>query len=346
MDKGRYGGLDWGRIAAALLVVAIHTSPLASYSAEADWFLTRVLGRVAVPLFLLISGFFLLPDYLFADTPSREAKKRLQKFFQRTAALYLTAVLLYLPLGIYAGLYQDCGLLDWLRLLLVDGTFYHLWYLPAVLTAMALLCGLRRWLSVGQLTIATLSLYGLGLLGDSYYGLAQHWALLADFYQWLFQFCSYTRNGFFLAPVFLLMGAWLGRMARQKHWQGCDRLQLIDLLPSLLFLSAEAVLLRSLAWPRHDSMYLCLLPVLYGLFQLLQQWNVRAPAVLRPLSTAVYLLHPLVIVLVRAVAKLWGLTEFLVANSVGHYLAVCLGSVLLSLLLLRLQKLFGKGRAQ
>lgn len=343
MDKRQYGGLDWGRMVAALLVVAIHTSPLATYSAEADWFLTRVLGRVAVPLFLLISGFFLLSEYLFAPTPGREAKKRLHKFCKRTACLYLAAVLLYLPLGFYAGLYQDCRLTDWLRLLLIDGTFYHLWYLPAVLTAVALLCGLRRWLSVEQLAVVALSLYGLGLLGDSYYGLAQHWALLADFYQWLFQFCAYTRNGFFLAPVFLLMGAWLGYMAQQKHWQCCDRLQLIDLLPSLLFLAAEAILLRSLNWPRHDSMYLCLLPVLYGLFQLLLQWHVRAPAVLRPLSTAVYLLHPLVIVLVRGVAKVLGLSEILVTNRVGHYLAVCLGTMLLSLLLLRLQKLFQKG---
>ena len=46
-----YGGLDLFRVAAALLVIAIHTSPLASFHESADFFLTRVLARIAVPFF-------------------------------------------------------------------------------------------------------------------------------------------------------------------------------------------------------------------------------------------------------------------------------------------------------
>lgn len=45
------GGLDRFRLAAALLVVAIHTSPLTCLSPKADFLLTRVLARVAVPFF-------------------------------------------------------------------------------------------------------------------------------------------------------------------------------------------------------------------------------------------------------------------------------------------------------
>ena len=45
--------------------------------------------------------------------------------------LYLVAVVLYLPIGWYAGHYQDLSLLDGVRLLVFDGTFYHLWYFPA-----------------------------------------------------------------------------------------------------------------------------------------------------------------------------------------------------------------------
>lgn len=56
--KDNYAGLDIFRISAALLVVAIHTSPLALWSAEADSFLTRVLARVAVPFFFMVTGQF------------------------------------------------------------------------------------------------------------------------------------------------------------------------------------------------------------------------------------------------------------------------------------------------
>lgn len=55
------GGLDKFRLAGALLVVAIHTSPLTCISAEADFFLTRILARVAVPFFLMVTGQFVLP---------------------------------------------------------------------------------------------------------------------------------------------------------------------------------------------------------------------------------------------------------------------------------------------
>ena len=54
-QKERYPGLDAFRIPAALLVIAIHTSPLASFSETADFLLTRVAGRVAVPFFLMVT---------------------------------------------------------------------------------------------------------------------------------------------------------------------------------------------------------------------------------------------------------------------------------------------------
>ena len=52
----RRPALDRFRLAAAVLVAAIHTSPLTTYTALGDFYLTRVLGRVAVPFFLMVSG--------------------------------------------------------------------------------------------------------------------------------------------------------------------------------------------------------------------------------------------------------------------------------------------------
>ena len=62
MSARSYRGIDLFRIAAALLVVAIHTSPLASYSATADFILTREIARTAVPFFFFSFGFFVLGD--------------------------------------------------------------------------------------------------------------------------------------------------------------------------------------------------------------------------------------------------------------------------------------------
>ena len=58
-SQHNYGGLDLFRIFAALMVIAIHTSPLASFHDSADFFLTRILARIAVPFFFMVTGFIL-----------------------------------------------------------------------------------------------------------------------------------------------------------------------------------------------------------------------------------------------------------------------------------------------
>ena len=60
MSSSRRGPvLDWFRLAAAVLMVCNHTAPLSDIAPTADFFLTRVLARVVVPFFLMVSGYFL-----------------------------------------------------------------------------------------------------------------------------------------------------------------------------------------------------------------------------------------------------------------------------------------------
>lgn len=80
-QKQRFGGLDRFKFIAAFLVVAIHTSPLSSFSANADFLLTRVLARTAVPFFLMVTGYFLLPQYLLKIYGPQAASPLLKKLF-------------------------------------------------------------------------------------------------------------------------------------------------------------------------------------------------------------------------------------------------------------------------
>lgn len=207
------GGLDKFRLAGALLVVAIHTSPLTCISAEADFFLTRILARVAVPFFLMVTGQFVLPRIL---EPGVRAGRRLLRYLARTGMLYLACILLYLPLGIYAGHYKELTAAKVLRMLVWDGTFYHLWYFPAGMLGMTLLYLLSRRLGLRTMTLVCGTLYLLGVSGDSYYGLTQYLPPLRSLCDLGFHVWSYTRNGLFLAPLFLLMGALMGGL-QQKN---------------------------------------------------------------------------------------------------------------------------------
>lgn len=57
--SSKFGSIDYMKLAAAFLVIAIHTGPLISYTAYGDFLLTSILARLAVPFFFMTAGFFL-----------------------------------------------------------------------------------------------------------------------------------------------------------------------------------------------------------------------------------------------------------------------------------------------
>lgn len=89
MKEKKFPALDDFRLIAAILVVAVHTR---STDSEILWLLT-VLRRIAVPFFIMVSGYFL----------ARGNWRSTGKFLKKTAMLYGVSILLYLPLNYYAG---------------------------------------------------------------------------------------------------------------------------------------------------------------------------------------------------------------------------------------------------
>ena len=199
----QYGRLDSFRVVAALLVLCIHTSPLSSVSPDADFLLTRVLARLAVPFFLMATGCFVLPQTLFGSPRDTRA---LLRFVKKTALLYGVATLLYLPLNCYAGHFQQMGIVDILRMAFFDGTFYHLWYLPAAILGVLLIGLFSRVMRFRGVLIVSSALYLFGLLGDSYFGATSQIPPLLAVYKAGFGLFSYTRNGLFYAPLFYFFG--------------------------------------------------------------------------------------------------------------------------------------------
>lgn len=324
--KKSYGGLDIFKMIAAFLVVAIHTSPLMTFSATADFFLTRELARLAVPFFFMVTGHFVLSDRLWGQ--EREYGP-IWRYLGKTGILYGIAVLLYLPIGIYAGHYENLTPFGVLQMLLFDGTFYHLWYFPALIIGILIVCLLGRFCKLGVSLAVTAILYVIGLFGDSYYGLIADVPGISQAYGLMFKLFSYTRNGLFLAPLFLVMGAWLKR--------GGEKVKpvpnAVGLAVSFGLMTAEGLVLRYFDLQRHDSMYFLLPVCMFFLYRLLLTWNRKSVGAFRTISTWIYILHPAVIVVVRGAAKIvhQRATVFLVENSLIHYLTVCIGSTVAAL---------------
>lgn len=342
-DQQHYPGLDAFRLIAAILVIANHTSPLASFHPDIDFFLTRILARVAVPFFFMVSGHFILTD-LMQNRPA--ASRRVLCYLKKLCLLYAAAILLYFPVGIYAGHYEELTFSGALKMLFFDGTFYHLWYFPACILGILLIYGLSRFMPLPAMTAATGGLYLFGLFGDSYFGLIQDLPVLSTLYSFVFRFCSYTRNGLFFAPIFLLLGVWVGR---QKN--ACSpKWSVTGLACSFAFMTVEGFVLHAHGLPRHDSMYFMLIPVMFFLYQLLLVLRIPFPRTARSLSTWIYILHPAMILLVRALGKLLHLTTLLVEQSLVHFLMVSLFTITVSCILVKIvpkfkNNEFAQGRA-
>lgn len=393
---GKQGGLDRYRLIAAFLVIAIHTSPLMSLNENADFFLTRIFARMAVPLFLIITGRYVAAKFWESDSDGKDNSVAvLLSFLKKIAILYGISIVLYLPVGLYAGHYKGVTATGILRMLVFDGTFYHLWYFPACMLGLMIvwICSrIGKWHQreiennanrndanknnvdsasrnnanrndvnlvskdyVREETLVQISntsfrisfviviiLYVLGLLGDSYYGLTTQIPALKIMYDGMFQVFSYTRNGIFLVPIFLMIGVWFAKVEQEnraqndiyrdasepKRWN--RKRAGLGLLISLALMTAEGFALHAADWQKNDSMYVMLPIVMVFLYIWICAKPQEPSKKLRSLSTWIYILHPAVIVVVHALPGSMG--KAITGNSLLNYVVVVIGTCIISIL--------------
>ncbi|MFD2615047.1 serine racemase VanT catalytic subunit [Paenibacillus gansuensis] len=344
MTKERYGGIDLFKFFAAILVITIHTGPLLSYNSRADFLLTSLAARIAVPFFFMASGYFFFHKI---KNEQGNQTKLLRQFLQRTGILYAICILIYLPVNAYAGhLTGAWNLPILIKSLLFGGTFYHLWYLPALMIGVAIVYGLRSFLREPYVIIVTLLLYLAALLGDNYYSLAAENQALQNMVQHVYGIMDSTRNGIFFAPLFIALGSLEANRRKPKRSALHSYILLFGISMAVLFL--EGLLLqRSFAGTAiapFNDMYAALVPAVFFLFLILLAGRGREHKWPRRLSTWIYVLHPAVIVGVRGIAKLTGLEAILIEDSLVHFASVVILSVAVSLLGIKILDVYKKER--
>lgn len=91
--------IDVWRFIVSFLIVAIHISPFEKISPEFDFFFTRILGRIGVPLFLMITGYYVLDKSL-------EDINKLKEYTKKILKIYLFCIILYIPINIYGQVWK------------------------------------------------------------------------------------------------------------------------------------------------------------------------------------------------------------------------------------------------
>ena len=219
----------------------------------------------------------------------------MKKLLVKNALMYLAATAVYLPYGSYFATIKQ---------ILFDGTFYHLWYFPAAAMGAVIVFLLKKLPTVPAVVIASL-LYTFGLCGDSYRVLAKSLEPFSQTLDVLSNVFSFTRNGLFFAPLFLLLGNILGQKIRctpdEKHSPKSLLAEIFCFVISLGMLAAERFLLKEITFSPNDNMFIALVPCTIFLLLILSEISLKPRPVLRQISTWIYIIHPIIIDLINRI---------------------------------------------
>ncbi|MFR8590400.1 MAG: acyltransferase family protein [[Clostridium] innocuum] len=306
----QYQNLDLFRFLSSIIIIVLHARPFFTVSYEIDMAINNIIGRICVPFFFFISGYF-------AAKQEQKKPDYIRSYIRSMIPVYLLWSAVYLPWSLSLAapyIQQVSGLLctiglptaiqNLLLLLLVplavivallySGVYYHLWYFPALLLSMLVLRWWKRKYSLrGLLTVSfVLLLFGAT---ETYYGFCgQFFQSLLHYYYAVF---FTTRNFLFFALFYVTLGYWMG-----KQEQPASSLCFLKLLLSIAALVGKDALQTT---QRLDSnILLACVPLVYYLFSCLLYTNIHVPQLseipFRAISKYYYLVHPLMILFVHA----------------------------------------------
>ncbi|MFR5078546.1 MAG: acyltransferase family protein [[Clostridium] innocuum] len=177
MERKTYYALDVAKFISAFLVVCIHTGPLLDVDATGNFILVQILARLAVPFFFVASGFLFFRKLDFKrEYNDYENKAQLKHYLWRLCKIYIIWTILYLPFTYLLLKGQDGitvnSVLLYVRDFFFTGSFYHLWFLPALLVAVPVVYICLFKLGLGKTILFGFLLYLIGMAGNVYGGLS------------------------------------------------------------------------------------------------------------------------------------------------------------------------------
>lgn len=321
-----YQLLDLVKYIAAIMVICVHCNQL--FPQEfLNYVIKNIICRVAVPFFFITSAYFVRKGV--STNPHYVAS-----YLKKTTSSYLLWSLVFIPIGldwIHQNLALAGNLLPFALLygLIHIGTYYHLWYIPALIFSIFVVNKLLKYLSYRRLFLISMALFLFGSL-ETYYGLLPA-GFIKDAFDVLIKIIFTTRSGLFYGMVFILMGFFLYDY-REKLCAIVNNISKLTLLSALL-LAAEGIFLYPIE--RLDMNFLIgLIPFSFFFFL----WILSSPRKLkrdtrriRELSKYYYFVHPVCIVMIEQLGAAYdiaflssGLISFLLILGFTHLLSTCI----------------------
>lgn len=326
---GRNGSIDLFRLLVSMVIVMIHFGiGVKIYSP-----VYNTLGRMGVPFFFLVTGYFYFSKSLNIDFNWQYYKKYMMKTFQIWifwSCFYIPRLFLvkqepvtpFILIRSLYGLSATCG---------------PLWYLIAAAEALALVHLTFRKLGKKWLIAFVLVAWVLCLFGSAYLGLFSHWKSVINVFQLIAPetsvFAAYFWFG--IALLFVSYKDYFAKLPALKFFGACT------------FLWAfEVLIINHFNLIRSTDMYIMLLPESVLFLNLLLTYPVHVSSqtakLLRDFSLYIYILQILSGDIVNWTSRLANIYH--PENSFFYYWIVLIVDIIFATLVISIERLYKRLR--
>lgn len=323
MKRSRNGTIDVFRMIAAIFIVALHSQPLCDITEAGDFFLTHILCRIAVPFFIVCSGYFLSAKSIGQSDQAvrRIVFRELKKLVTIYVIFSLIYLIVYIPNWISTGWFSPHAFVDWFIAALRNGSYYHLWYILAMIYLMVILLAVFPILLKNRV-LRWVAIFLLGTVEVLEYAYRQ---FLPTSLSSLFGICDKFGCAFYAVvrclPFFLL-----GTCLYESKSSGQLQKPQYGLSISAVLLVAEVYFLKHIGGTQFSYVFMTL-PTAYFLFGTLLNLKVNIDSkgqytfLLSRMSFIIYCVHPAVLQIVD-MFKPHSLVRFLFTAGVSVVIAV------------------------
>lgn len=340
-NKVHYQNLDILKYISAILIMILHLRPFINFSDQLDLAFNNIITRICVPIFFIITGYFVAKK-------EKNNENYIKDYIKKTIPLYLVWSLLYVPI-ILGTIIQYLPIINEylskinislplfiiLSMLLLPfailialcytGTYYHLWYFPAIMFSLLILKKWKNKFDIKYLLVISFILLLFGAT-ETYYGVLplSIKELLSYYYNIFFT----TRNFLFFGLFYVVLGYFIG--TKEKAY---SKYCFAKLIISFFLLVFEAILLHDINRLNSNILLSCV-PLTYYLFisVIYITNNIKLKFQFGNLSKYYYLIHPMIIFIISLLIK--GISSYPYFN----ILIVLLITHIISVLIIKLKK--------
>ncbi len=293
--KESFDIVDICKFLLCICVIALHSNALGFLPKNVQYFIEKLIFRVAVPYFFIASGFFLGRKLKTGGcTYWQIIKNYCKRLLKPFIVFSIINIIQYIIPFIVAGVNFGQAILDIIQHII----FYPygaLWYIQASLIGVLLLYPFVKKNKISSAIIIGLVLYAFALLCNNYYFIVKD-TVMGDCINSYLSLCISGRNGLFVGFLFIALG-----IACEKIYSKFKIIKsklLCCFIISFVLYIIEIILIWKFAidFVKDDGAlyitHLIFIPILFLISVIFSKnTTVKKSVVFRNLSTGMYFLH-------------------------------------------------------